>query len=253
MGAGEYERQVLFFAVGQCTSNFVKVGNWKISSSLVCNKRLIVPCCANIRKTLYPSLMFLQSRHRSDSWSSLRGRFLPTAFDLERTSLTPGEVAFGEELENPETAAEREKLGIVRCFVVGTSLKSSETVYWNQRSKIARLRWENDEVFREKKRQWLKEGAKTRKAKKPKKEILESPTKRSYHMSAEGQLRKSEKLRKRHRNVVEWMQERLDSGEETRRRIFDVEYKQELARKRSELAKKRYKKRIENLKRREQG
>ncbi|EME29610.1 hypothetical protein Gasu2_68650 [Galdieria sulphuraria] len=177
---------------------------------------------------------------------SLRGRFLPTAFDMENSALLPSEVGLSEE-ENVEALAEREKQGIISPPFGREGLKPPSRIFWNRHSQAAKLRWENDENFRRRKRLWLKSGAETRKLRQASKIKPEPQRKRDYIFSEEGRARKREKLQKRHRNFVEWMQERLDSGEELRRRIYDDEYKKILQKERSRIARERHRKRLEKL------
>ncbi|GJQ11367.1 hypothetical protein GpartN1_g3158.t1 [Galdieria partita] len=184
--------------------------------------------------------------HPATPADSLRGRFLPTAFDMEKSALLPSEVGLSEEV-NAEALTEREKQGIISPPFGREGLKPPSRIFWNRHSEAAKLKWETDENFRERKRLWLKMGAETRKLKASSKIKLKPQRKRDYTFTEEGRSRKSEKLQKRHRNFVEWMQERLDSGEELRRRIYDVEYKKELQKERSRIAKERHKRRQEKL------
>lgn len=177
---------------------------------------------------------------------SLRGRFLPSLFDMENSALLPSEVGLNEE-EKLQSLVEREKQGIISSPFGREGLKPANRIFWNRHSRAAKLRWENDEQFRERKRLWLKSGAETRRQKHTSKIKLKTERKRAYTLSEEGRARKRAKLQKRHRNVVEWMQERLDSGEELRRRIYDDEYKKGLQRERSRIAKERHKRMQEKM------
>lgn len=191
--------------------------------------------------------LFMSSVRRPISpGDTLRGKFLPTAFDMENSALSPNEIGSNED-DNMEAIAEREKQGVASIPFSRDGLKPADRIFWNRHSRAAKLRWENDENFRKRKISWLRTGAETRKLKHSCKEKSKAQKKRDYTLSEEGRARKREKLQKRHRNFVEWMQERLDSGEELRRRIYDNDYKKELQMERSRIAKERHRRRQDKI------